>query len=108
MISFRIHWFDLLAAQRILNSLLQHHNLKVSIFLLWDHWEQWVWGRAGRTEENSEYGALVMSWDEWKLEVLTVESMVSYFLFNQEVGRIESLWVAREVEMKSENKLDSS
>ena len=49
-----------------------------------------------------------MSWDEWKLEVLTMESMVSYFLFNQEVGCIESLWVAKEVEMKNENKLDSS
>ena len=48
-----------------------------------------------------------MSWDEWKLEVLTMESMVSYFLFKQEVGCIESLWVAREVKLKSENKLDS-
>ena len=30
-ISFRIDWFDLLAVQRTLNSLLWHHNLKVSI-----------------------------------------------------------------------------
>ena len=33
MISFRIDWFDLLAAQGIFKSLLQHHNLKASI--LW-------------------------------------------------------------------------
>ena len=33
LISFRIDWFDLLAAQGILNSLLQHHILKASI--LW-------------------------------------------------------------------------
>ena len=33
LISFRIDWFDLLAIQRALKSLLQHHNLEVSI--LW-------------------------------------------------------------------------
>ena len=33
LISFWIDWFDLLAVQRILNSLLQHHNLNASI--LW-------------------------------------------------------------------------
>ena len=33
LISFRIDWFDLLAVQGTLKSLLQHHNLKSSI--LW-------------------------------------------------------------------------
>ena len=33
LISFKIDWFDLLAVQGILKSLLQHHNLKASI--LW-------------------------------------------------------------------------
>ena len=33
LISFRMDWFDLLAAQETLNSLLQHHRSKVSI-----HW----------------------------------------------------------------------
>ena len=33
MLSFRIDWFDLLAVQGILKSLLQHHSSKVSI--LW-------------------------------------------------------------------------
>ena len=33
LISFRIDWFDLLAVQGSLKSLLQHHNLKASI--LW-------------------------------------------------------------------------
>ena len=32
LISFRIHWFDLLAIQETLKSLLQHHSLKASIF----------------------------------------------------------------------------
>ena len=32
LISFRIYWFDLLAAQGILKSLLQHHSSKASIF----------------------------------------------------------------------------
>ena len=33
LISFRIYWFDFIAAQEILTSLLQHHSLKASI--LW-------------------------------------------------------------------------
>ena len=32
LISFRIDWFDLPAVQGTLKSLLQHHNLKASIF----------------------------------------------------------------------------
>ena len=32
LISFRIDWFDLLAVQGTLKSLLQHHNLKASVF----------------------------------------------------------------------------
>ena len=32
LISFRIGWLDLLAVQGTLNSLLQHHNSKASIF----------------------------------------------------------------------------
>ena len=32
LISFRIEWFDLLAVQWTLKSLLQHHSLKASIF----------------------------------------------------------------------------
>ena len=31
LVSFRIDWFDLLAVQGILKSLLQHHNLNISI-----------------------------------------------------------------------------
>ena len=31
LISFRIHWFDLLAVQLILKNLLQHHSSKASI-----------------------------------------------------------------------------
>ena len=33
LISFRIDWFELLAVQRTLKSLLQNHSLKASIFL---------------------------------------------------------------------------
>ena len=32
LISFRIDWFDLLAVQGTFKTLLQHHNLKASIF----------------------------------------------------------------------------
>ena len=41
LISFRIDWFDFLAVQGNLKSLLQHHSLKASIFSaqpsLWSH-----------------------------------------------------------------------
>ena len=33
LISFRIDWFDLLAVQRALRSLIQHHSLKASVLL---------------------------------------------------------------------------
>ena len=35
LISFKIDWFDLLAIQGTLKSLLQHHNLKASILQHW-------------------------------------------------------------------------
>ena len=34
LISFRIDWFDILAVQGTLKSLLQHHNLKASVLWL--------------------------------------------------------------------------
>ena len=36
-ISFGIDWFDLLAVQGTLKSLLQHHSLKASAFSLWSN-----------------------------------------------------------------------
>ena len=33
LISFRIDWLDLLAVQRTLKNILQHHNSKVSIYI---------------------------------------------------------------------------
>ena len=54
LISFRIDWFNLLAVQGTLKSLLQHHSLKASIiwclaffmddfyiFVLWKHRSEW-------------------------------------------------------------------
>ena len=38
LISFRIDWFDLLAVQGTLKSLLQHHSSKASI-LQWNTWD---------------------------------------------------------------------
>ena len=35
LISFRIDWFDLLAVQGTLKSLLQHHNMKAAILQCW-------------------------------------------------------------------------
>ena len=47
LISFRIDWFDLLAVQGTLKSLLQHHNSKASILWhsasLWSNFHIRVW-----------------------------------------------------------------
>ena len=41
LISFRIDWFDLLAVQGTLKSLLQHHSLKVSVL-----WRSALWSNS--------------------------------------------------------------
>ena len=52
LISFRIDWFDLLAVQRILKSLLQHHSSKASIlqcsafFIINSHIHTWPLEKA--------------------------------------------------------------
>ena len=47
LISFRIDWFDLLAIQETLKSLLQHYNLRVSI--LWHRSEERRVGKECRS-----------------------------------------------------------
>ena len=42
LVSFRVHWFDLLAVQGILKSLFQHHNSKASITFTARHIHNWV------------------------------------------------------------------
>ena len=39
LISFRMDWLDLLAAQGTLNSLLQHHTLKASLLQLYSNFK---------------------------------------------------------------------
>ena len=47
LISFRVDWFDLLAVQGTLKSLLQHYNLKASILgaqpSLWSSYHMRIW-----------------------------------------------------------------
>ena len=53
LISFRIDWFDLLAFQGTLNSLLQHRSLKASILqcsaFLWSNSQICTWKSYGTT-----------------------------------------------------------
>ena len=42
LVSFRVHWFDLLAVQGILQSLFQHHNSKASITFTTRHVHNWM------------------------------------------------------------------
>ena len=41
LISFRIDWFDILAVQRTLKSLLQHHSSKASVLLCFHSQRLW-------------------------------------------------------------------
>ena len=61
LISFRVDWFDLLTVQGTLRSLLQHHNLKVSI----------LWHSA------SLYGPALTSMTTGKTIALTIWTFVS-------------------------------
>ena len=62
LISFRIDWFDLLAAQGTLRNLLQHHSSKASTFV---------------TELSFLYGpALTSVRDNWKTKALTIWTFV--------------------------------
>ena len=60
LISFRIDWFDLLAAQGTLKSLLQHHRLKTSI--LWT--------------QSALCTILTSVHDDWKNHILTIQTFV--------------------------------
>ena len=45
---FKTDWFDLLAVQGTLKSLLQHHSSKASILVHWDDPEGWYGEGGGR------------------------------------------------------------
>ena len=60
LISFRIDWFDLLAVQGILKSLLQHHSSKASIlqcsvFFVVQHICTWLW-------KNHSFDSMDLCW----------------------------------------------
>ena len=64
--SFKFDWFDLLAAQGTLKSLLKYHNSKASILLMF----------------NLLYGPILTSiHDYWKTIALTIQNFVSKIMF---------------------------
>ena len=69
LISFRIDWFDLLAVQGTLKSLLQHHSSKASI----------LWHSAFFMVQHSH---LYMTTGKIALTILTFVSKVMSLLFN--------------------------
>ena len=65
LISFRIDWFDLLAAQGTLKSLLQHHHLKAptlqcSVFLMVQLSHPYM--TTGKTTALTRYRPLLAKW----------------------------------------------
>ena len=67
LISFRMHWLDLLAVQRTLKSLLQHHSSKASILQLsflssptltsiHDHWKNHSFDSMDFCQQNNVSG----------------------------------------------------
>ena len=73
LISFRIDWFDLLAIQGTLKSLLQNHSSKAWVRVVWGNFGQGKWQRFLRelgfseiSERNSEwwgYEKILRKWD---------------------------------------------
>ena len=65
LISSRINWFDLLAIQGTLKSLLQHHNLKASFFLslslsptlifIHDYWKNHTFDYTDLSQQTDVY-----------------------------------------------------
>ena len=70
LISLRIDWFDLLAVQGTLNSLIQHHNLKASGF----HCSAFFMGHLSHTYLTIGKSIVLTNW--------TFFSKVMYLLFN--------------------------
>ena len=70
LISFQMDWFDLLAVQGTLNSLLQHHSLKASI----------LWCFAFFTVQLSQLH--MTTWKTTALTIWTFVSKVMSLLFN--------------------------
>ena len=73
LISLKIDWFDILAAQGTFRSLLQHHSLKASI----------IWHSALFTVQlYSEYTTRHNHWEDHSLDYINFISRVIPLLFN--------------------------
>ena len=75
LISFRMDWFDLLALQGTLKSLLQHHNLKASIaqhtaFFMVQH--SYLYMTTGKTKFLLQgQNSTSVRWQHYHLQILT-------------------------------------
>ena len=70
LISFGIDWFDLLAIQRTLKSLLQHHISKASI--LWHSTFFMTFANKGPYNQSYCFPVVMYGWD-WELEHMRVD-----------------------------------
>ena len=76
LISFRVYWFDLLAVQGTLKSLLQHHSSKASILQLSHHYGSTLTSVHNYWENHSlDYTDLC-----WQSNVSTLSRLVIAFL----------------------------
>ena len=71
LISFRVDWFDLLAVQRTLKSLLQHHNLKASYIT----YQNRKLPRGDRLDEFSFGLAKAAEWTRLELRTHSSETL---------------------------------
>ena len=68
LISFRMHWLDLLAVQWTLKSLLQHHSSKATVFPLTLSQREvsfHISGRRAFSRTQAESCFLVQKWYHW-------------------------------------------
>jgi len=76
LISFRIDWFDLLAVQGTLKSLLQHHSSKASVLHI--RWPKY-WSFSFSISPSSEYLGLISLRMDW-LDLLAVQGTLKSLL----------------------------
>ena len=79
LISFRIDWFDLLAVQGTLKSLLQHHNLKASIL---QHSAFFKIQLSKKKKKNPTLTSIHDYWKNHNFDDVDLFSIVMSLLFN--------------------------
>ena len=95
LISFRIDWFDLLAVQGTLKSLLQHHSFKASVLHI--RWPKY-WSFSCSISHSNEYSGLISFRTGW-FDLLavqgTLESLLQHYSSKESIFRRSAFFMVQ-------------